>query len=135
MFGKRPDGRVVRGVEPLQMIMPYIMKTRCDSMNMYEDTFPCEGMDTYIKAKATEGIKLSYMHILIAATVRLTFLCFQKLIYLYSPTYKFLQKRGWKNIRHNYTYPMFSRQSKSHFSNYYLLYFVKKSGAFLLICK
>lgn len=71
MFGKRPDGRVVRGVEPLQMIMPYIMKTRCDSMNMYEDTFPCEGMDTYIKAKATEGIKLSYMHILIAATVRL----------------------------------------------------------------
>ena len=71
MFGKRPDGRVVRSVDPLQMIMPYIMKTRNDSMNMYEDTFPCEGMDTYIKAKATEGIKLSYMHILIAATVRI----------------------------------------------------------------
>ena len=70
MFGKRPDGRVVRNVEPLQMIMPYIMKTRNDSMNMYEDTFPCEGMDTYIKAKEQEGIKLSYMHILIAATVR-----------------------------------------------------------------
>lgn len=71
MFGKRPDGRIVRNVEPLQMIMPYIMKTRNDSMNMYEDTFPCEGMDTYIKAKEQEGIKLSYMHILIAATVRL----------------------------------------------------------------
>ena len=25
MFGKRPDGRVVKSVEPLQMIMPYIM--------------------------------------------------------------------------------------------------------------
>lgn len=71
MFGKRPDGRIVRSVDPLQMIMPYIMKTRNDSMNMYEDTFPCEGMDTYIKAKEQDGIKLSYMHILIAATVRI----------------------------------------------------------------
>lgn len=40
-------------------------------MNMYEDTFPCEPMDTYIKAKAAEGIKLGYMHIIIAAIVRL----------------------------------------------------------------
>lgn len=70
MFGKRPDGRVVRNIEPLQMIMPYIMKTRNDSMNMYEDTFDCAGMDAYIKSKENEGIKLSYMHILIAATVR-----------------------------------------------------------------
>ncbi|MBQ2987404.1 MAG: 2-oxo acid dehydrogenase subunit E2 [Tyzzerella sp.] len=71
MFGKRPDGRIVRSVDPLQMIMPYIMKTRNDSMNMYEDTFTCEGMDAYIKAKEQDGIKLSYMHILIAATVRI----------------------------------------------------------------
>lgn len=70
MFGKRPDGRVVRNIEPLQMIMPYIMKTRTDSMNMYEDTFDCAGMDTYIKAKENEGLKLSYMHVLIAAIVR-----------------------------------------------------------------
>jgi hypothetical protein len=55
----------------MQMIMPYIMKTRTDSMNMYEDTFVCEPMDAYIKAKAEEGISLSYMHIIIAAVVRL----------------------------------------------------------------
>lgn len=71
MFGKRPDGRVIRNLEPMQQIMPYVMKTRTDSMNMYEDTFPCEPMDTYIKAKAAEGIKLGYMHIIIAAIVRL----------------------------------------------------------------
>lgn len=71
MFGKRPDGRVIRNLEPLQQIMPYILKTRTDSMNMYDDTFPCEPMDAYIKEKAAEGIKLSYMHILIAAVVRL----------------------------------------------------------------
>lgn len=71
MFGKRPDGRLIRSIEPLQMIMPYIMKTRTDSMTAYEDTFPCEAMDAYIKERAKDGLKLSYMHILIAATVRL----------------------------------------------------------------
>ena len=71
MFGKRPDGRAIQNLEPMQQIMPYIMKTRCDSMNMYEDTFACKPMDDYIKAKAAEGIKLSYMHIIIAAVVRL----------------------------------------------------------------
>lgn len=71
MFGKRPDGRVVKSVPPLQKIMPYIMKTRTDSMNMYEEPIPCDGMDKYIKEKAEQGIRLSYMHILIAAVVRL----------------------------------------------------------------
>ena len=35
----------------MQMIMPYIMKERHDSMNMYEDTFNCEPWDIYIKEK------------------------------------------------------------------------------------
>ncbi len=71
MFGKRPDGRVIQNLEPMQMIMPYVMKTRTDSMNMYEDVFACEPMDKYIKEKAEQGIKLGYMHIIIAAVVRL----------------------------------------------------------------
>ena len=68
---KRPDGRVLKDLEPMQSIMPYVMRTRTDSMNMYEDTFACEAMDAYIKEKEAEGIKLGYMHILIAAIVRL----------------------------------------------------------------
>lgn len=71
MFKNRPDGRAIKNLEPMQQIMPYVMKTRCDSMNMYEDSFSCEPMDNYIKLKAEEGIKLSYMHIIIAAVVRL----------------------------------------------------------------
>lgn len=71
MFGKRPDGRVIKNLDPMQQIMPYIMKTRTDSMNMYEDTFACEAWDAYIKEKEAENIKLSYMHIIIAAIVRL----------------------------------------------------------------
>ncbi len=71
MFGKRPDGRLVKNLDPIQKIMPYIMKSRTDSMNMYEDIFACEPMDEYISLKAAEGLKLSYMHILIAAVVRM----------------------------------------------------------------
>ena len=71
MFGKRPDGRIIRDLEPMQQIMPYIMKTRTDSMNMYEDTFDCAPLDAYIKQKAELGIHLNYMHIVIAALVRL----------------------------------------------------------------
>lgn len=71
MFGKRPDGRVIKNLDPMQQIMPYVMKTRTDSMNMYEDTFPCDVWDSYIKEKEAEGIKMSYMHIFIAGIVRI----------------------------------------------------------------
>lgn len=71
MFGKRPDGRVIRNLEPMEQIMPYILKKRYDSMNMYEDTFACEPWDAYIKEKADQGIKITYMDILIAGIVRL----------------------------------------------------------------
>ena len=71
MFGKRPDGRIIRNLEPMQQIMPYIMKTRTDSMNMYEDTFDCTPLDAYIKEKAAQGIEMNYMHLSIAALVRL----------------------------------------------------------------
>ena len=71
MFGKRPDGRLIKNLEPMQQIMPYIMKTRTDSMNMYEDTINCELLDAYIEEKKAEGIRLDYMQIIIAAMVRL----------------------------------------------------------------
>ncbi len=71
MFNKRPDGRRLRNIEPLQLITSYLMKKRYDAMNMYEDTFPCDAWDTYIKEKEAEGIKLGYMHILIAGVVRM----------------------------------------------------------------
>lgn len=71
MFGKRPDGRIIKNLDPMQQIMPYIMKTRNDSMNMFEDTFACEPWDAYIKEKSEQNIKINYMHIFIAAIVRI----------------------------------------------------------------
>ena len=71
MFGKRPDGRALKTLAPMEKIIPYIMKDRHDSMNMYEDSFDCAPMDAYIKEKQEQGIKINYMHLMIAATVRL----------------------------------------------------------------
>ena len=71
MLKKRPDGRIVKTIPPIQKIMPYIMKTRTDSMNTYDDVFACSAWDDYIKEKEAEGLKLTYMHILIAGVVRM----------------------------------------------------------------
>lgn len=71
MFGKRPDGRRIKNVDPMQLITGFLMKKRYDSMNMYEDTFNCEAWDQYIREKREQGIKLGYMHIFIAGIVRM----------------------------------------------------------------
>lgn len=70
MFGKRYDGRRVHSIDPIQCITPYIMKVRTDSMNMFEESIPCEPMDAFIKEKRAEGWRLSYMHLIIAMVVR-----------------------------------------------------------------
>lgn len=71
MFGKRPDGRKLRSVDPMQLITGFIMKKRYDSMTMYEDTINCAAWDDYIKEKRAQGIDMGYMHIFIAGAVRM----------------------------------------------------------------
>lgn len=70
MFGKRYDGRRIHDVEPFQRIVPYIMKTRTDSQNLFNDDFLCDPLDDYIKLKKSEGLDYNYMKIVIAAMVR-----------------------------------------------------------------
>lgn len=71
MFGKRPDGRRIKNIDPLQLITGFLMKKRYDSMNMFEDTINCEAWDKYIKEKGEQGIKMNYMYIFIAGAVRM----------------------------------------------------------------
>ena len=40
-------------------------------MNMFEENITCESMDSYIDEKKEQGIELGYLHIMIAAVVRL----------------------------------------------------------------
>lgn len=71
MFGKRKDGRLVKTAEPIQKIMPYIMKTRTDSMNLFEETIDCKDLDEYIAKRSAQGRTITYMHLYIAGAVRL----------------------------------------------------------------
>ena len=48
MFGKRPDGRRLKNIDPLQLITGFLMKKRYDSMNMFEDSFNCEAWARYV---------------------------------------------------------------------------------------
>ena len=36
MFGRRPDGRRLRGVDPIVAITPYLMPMRCDAQVFLE---------------------------------------------------------------------------------------------------
>ena len=57
MFGKRPDGRRIRTVDPIQLITGFLMKKRYDSMIMYEDTINCDAWDKYIKEKEMNSVE------------------------------------------------------------------------------
>lgn len=72
MFGFRSDGKRIKTIDPLMKLTPHIMPLRNDAqvMSMYE--INCQGMDSYIfKKRKEEQLRYSYMHIMIAATVRL----------------------------------------------------------------
>ena len=70
MFGFRPDGKKVKDIDPIQRIIPHIMPTRNDAQNMTEYDCPCEPMDAFIIQQSDKGTEYTYMHLLIAAMVR-----------------------------------------------------------------
>ena len=72
MFGLRPDGKKVKDLDPIQRIMPHIMKHRHDSQNLTSYDCPCEPFDAFIKQELANGISYNYMHIVIAGIVRTT---------------------------------------------------------------
>ncbi|MGD9964629.1 MAG: 2-oxoglutarate dehydrogenase [Candidatus Izemoplasmatales bacterium] len=71
MFGLRSDGKKVKNIDPFMRIVPHIMFERSDAMVMQLQEIDCQNMDNYILDKRkTEGLRLSYMDIVMAAFVR-----------------------------------------------------------------
>ena len=70
MFGFRPDGRRVKGIDPTVRITPYVMPMRCDAQVFLQHKADFELMSRYIARKSAEGEKITYMQIIIAAFVR-----------------------------------------------------------------
>jgi len=71
MFGFRPDGKRVRDIDPIQLIIPHIMRHRHDSQNSTDMELPCEPFDDFIKEELAQGNgQYTYMHIVLASMVR-----------------------------------------------------------------
>lgn len=73
MFSKRPDGRLIRDLDPFSKIVPYIMYERNDATNILYEDVECKPMDDFIRVQAESGKERTYMHILIAAIVRVLY--------------------------------------------------------------
>ena len=70
MFGRRPDGRRIKGIDPIVQITPYLMPMRCDAQVFLEHKLDYEMLSRYIARKSAEGQKITFMQIVIAAYVR-----------------------------------------------------------------
>lgn len=71
MLFTRSDGRLVLSLPPMQKIVPYIMRTRTASVNLFQAKLDCTTIDEYITAHEVDGRRtINAMHIIIAAMVR-----------------------------------------------------------------
>ena len=70
MFGRRPDGRRLKGQDPIVQMTPYLMPMRCDAQVFLEHKADYEKLSRYIVKKSQEGQKITFMQILVAAYVR-----------------------------------------------------------------
>ena len=70
MFGRRADGRVVKNIDPIIGLTPYLMPMRCDAQVMLSYKLDYERLARYIVRKSGEGYKITFMDLVIAAYVR-----------------------------------------------------------------
>ncbi len=70
MFGRRADGRVLKEIDPIIALTPYLMPMRCDAQVMSNYKLGYEKMARYIVAQGSKGHKFTFMEIIFAAFVR-----------------------------------------------------------------
>ena len=71
-FGDRSDGRLLRSLNPMQKLMPYIMPQRSDGCNSFRSSIEMDGIDAYVQEKKAQGLSnFTAMHVLLAAYTRL----------------------------------------------------------------
>ena len=70
MFGRRRDGRVLKNIDPIISLTPYLMPMRCDAQVMLDLKVDYEKLARYITEKNAEGYKITFTELVIAAYVR-----------------------------------------------------------------
>ena len=69
--GDRPDGRLVRTLDPINGVAIYIMPNRNGAATYFHDTVECTKMEDYIRRKRAEGLDgFGTLHVIAAAYVR-----------------------------------------------------------------
>lgn len=69
--GDRKEGRRVRTIQPMTAFMPFIMPTRNDAQNQFEDVIDITNVEKYLDAKHAEGYTdMALLHVILAAYVR-----------------------------------------------------------------
>ena len=70
-WGDRTDGRRIRTEPPMNQVSPYLMWSRCTSMNLFEEAFEITNVERYIRQKRKEGMtSFGLMHVMLAAYCR-----------------------------------------------------------------
>ncbi|MBR7074437.1 MAG: hypothetical protein IKI39_04930 [Oscillospiraceae bacterium] len=71
-FGDRKDGRLLRSLPAYTKFMPYIMATRNDALNLYEESMEVTEVDRRLRRLRVEGYKgIGILHFMIAAYIRI----------------------------------------------------------------
>jgi hypothetical protein len=70
-WGDRYDGWRVRKVDAVFRVIPYILRTRMDAQNFFEEKIQVDKIEEFIKKHREDIPDLSIMHVIMAAMVRL----------------------------------------------------------------
>lgn len=68
---KRSDGELLKSLDPFAKVTPYILDKRSSAQNFSKQVFDAAPIDAYILEKKKQGYKINYLHIFIAAYIRL----------------------------------------------------------------
>lgn len=70
-WGDRKDGRRIMTLPPMTYATPYIMRTRADSQNHFEDVIDITNIEKFLDAKHREGYAdMTLLHVILTAYVR-----------------------------------------------------------------
>jgi hypothetical protein len=68
--GDRYDGRRLRTLNPFYQITPYIMRTRVDAHDYFEDRIEISKAEAWLRRQKGQGHDIGFLHLFMAAMVR-----------------------------------------------------------------
>ena len=70
MFGHRADGKLLKKIDPIIALTPYLMPMRCDAQVFLNYKLDYEKLARYIVDQGNQGNRFTFLELLIAAFIR-----------------------------------------------------------------